>query len=162
MDQTPIRGGYILTNDAIVLVVRNESPKKNEELKDYKFMCFGGRVKCIFTVTERFSDNGLKVTFFDTNWNLLSFERHYSKSTKQIPKPYNLEKMIYLAEVLSHGIPFVRVDFYESGGKIFFGELTFYPGGGYEEFTPEEWDYTLGSWIDIHNVCGTFKRQKQT
>lgn len=124
---------------------------------DYKFMCFDGKVKCIFTVTERFSDDGLKVTWFDRDWNQLPFERHYSKSKKYIPKPYNLEKMIKLAEKLSQGIPFVRVDFYESGGEIYFGELTFYPGGGFEEFTPEKWDVILGGWIDlrlVHNNSG--------
>ena len=115
-------------------------------------MCFGGKVKCIFTVTERFSGDGLKVTFFDSDWNPLPFERHYPKSNKFIPKPYNLEKMIELAEQLSDNIPFVRVDFYESGGKIYFGELTFYPGSGFEEFTPKEWDDILGSWLDISSI----------
>ena len=121
----------------------------SEELKDYKFMCFNGRVKCIFTVTERFSGDGLKVTFFDRDWNVMPFERHYPRSERLITKPYNLEKMIKLAEVLSKDIPLVRVDFYESDAKIYWGELTFYPGGGFEEFNPEKWDRTLGSWVDI-------------
>ena len=112
-------------------------------------MCFNGHVKCIFTVTERFSGDGLKVTFFDTDWNQLPFERHYPRSKKMIPKPYNFEKMIILAEKLSENIPFVRVDFYESGGQIYFGEMTFYPGSGFEEFSPEEWDHSLGKWIDL-------------
>ena len=113
-------------------------------------MCFNGKVKCVFTVTERFSADGLKVTFFDTAWKQLPFERHYPRSSKSIPKPYRLEKMIELAEKLSDGIPFVRVDFYESRGQIYFGEMTFYPGSGFEEFSPEEWDRTLGSWLDLH------------
>lgn len=25
------------------------------ELKDYKFMCFNGKVKCIFTCTDRYA-----------------------------------------------------------------------------------------------------------
>lgn len=57
--------------------------------------------------------------------------------------------MVKLTEMLAEGIPFVRVDFYEVNGKIYFGELTFYPGSGMEEFSPEEWDYTLGSWIQL-------------
>lgn len=126
----------------------------SSELTDYKFMCFDGRVKCIFTVTERFSKDGPKVTFFDTYWTPLPFERHYPKSTKPIPRPYNLEKMIELAEKLSKDIPFVRVDFYESGRQIYFGEMTFYPGSGYEEFTPEEWDKKLGDWMEIPISAG--------
>ena len=142
-------GGYILVNNFALFVLRKEESVVNAELKDYKFMCFNGHVKCIFTVTERFSGDGLKVTFFDTDWNQLPFERHYPRSKKMIPKPYNFEKMIILAEKLSENIPFVRVDFYESGGQIYFGEMTFYPGSGFEEFSPEEWDHSLGKWIDL-------------
>ena len=60
--------------------------------------------------------------------------------------------MIEIAEKLSEGIPFVRVDLYNVDGKIYFGELTFYPGSGFEEFTPESWDYTLGSWIELPQI----------
>ena len=100
-----------------------------------------------FTVTERFSDTGLRVTFFDREWNRMDFQRHYPASGKDIPKPNNLEKMIDLAESLSEGIPFVRIDYYETEGKLYFGEITFYPGSGTEEFTPDVWDRTLGDWI---------------
>lgn len=139
----------MLISDFAVFVLREEKSAENEELKDYKFMCFNGHVKCVFTVTERFSGDGLKVTFFDRDWNPLPFERHYPKSEKPIPKPYNFEKMIELAEKLSENIPFVRVDFYESGGQIYFGEMTFYPGSGFEEFTPEEWDRNMGNQLKL-------------
>lgn len=116
---------------------------------DYKFMCFNGIPRIIFTCTERFEEEGLKVTFFDLNWNKLEFERHYPSSRKKIKKPQNLELMLCLSRRLSEGIPFVRVDFYEIEGKVYFGELTFYPGGGMEEFKPIEWDRTLGDWIRL-------------
>ena len=121
----------------------------NDVLIDYKLMCFSGKVKCTFVCTDRFSKEGLKVTFFDNNWERLPFERHYPSSKALIPQPKHLSKMIELAEVLSKDIPFVRVDFYEINGNIYFGEMTFFPGSGFEEFTPIEWDYTLGSWINI-------------
>lgn len=119
------------------------------ELIDYKFMCFNGEVKCSFTCSERFSDDGLKVTFFDKDWNVMPFERHYPASQNPPKKPINYDKMIQFSEQLSKEIPFVRVDFYEINGRLFFGELTFYPGSGFEEFTPEEWDYRLGSWLQL-------------
>ena len=122
---------------------------ESEELTDYKFMCFNGKVHCSFVCTERFTSGGLKVTFFDREWNKMPFERHYPASVKKITKPANYNKMIELAEVLSTNIPFVRVDFYETKKQIYFGELTFYPGNGLEEFTPLEWDYRLGSWIKL-------------
>lgn len=121
----------------------------DEDLNDYKFMCFNGKVKCSFICSERFSSKGLHVTFFDRNWNPMPFERHYPKSSRNFPKPINYEKMIELAELLSKNVPFLRVDFYNVRGKIYFGELTFFPGAGFEEFTPNIWDYTLGSWLEL-------------
>lgn len=122
------------------------------DISDYKFMCFDGRAECAFVCSERFSKDGLKVTFFDREWNVLPFERHYPKSAVPIPRPENLEKMIAFAEQLSRGIPFVRVDFYEIEGRLYFGELTFYPGSGLEEFTPERADYELGALIKLPNL----------
>ena len=121
------------------------------ELRDYKFMCFNGEVRCSFTCTDRFSGKGLHVTFFDKDWNVMPFERSYPSVKEGVPKPLNYEKMLVLAEKLSADIPFVRVDFYEVGGQIYFGELTFFPGNGMEAFQPEEWDYRLGEWIDLPN-----------
>ncbi len=117
------------------------------DLKDYKFMCFNGKVHCSFVCSERKTD--LKVSFFDRDWMPMPFERHYPRSNKPIPKPVHYEEMITLAEALSQGIPFVRVDFYDVEDKIYFGELTFFPGSGFEEFTPEIWDERLGSLINI-------------
>lgn len=119
------------------------------ELIDYKFMCFNGEVKCSFTCSERFSEDGLKVTFFDKDWNIMPFERHYPASKNPSPKPINYDKMICFAERLSKEISFVRVDFYEINGQLYFGELTFFPGSGFEEFTPDIWDFKLGSWIKL-------------
>lgn len=122
------------------------------ELKDYKFLCFNGKVKCSFVCTDRFNREGLKVTFFDKNWKKMPFERHYPIDERYIEKPKNYELMIEFAERFAKEIPFVRVDFYEINNQLYFGEITFFPGSGYEEFTPEEWDYTLGSWIDLSKV----------
>lgn len=121
----------------------------NHELYDYKFMVFNGKVRCTFVCSERFSAEGLKVTFFDENWKVLPFERHYRRSNNPIPKPTNYELMVELAEKLAKGIRFVRVDFYEVNGNVYFGEMTFYPGSGFEEFTPQEWDFKMGDWLEL-------------
>lgn len=119
----------------------------NVDLKDYKLMCFSGHLKATFVCSNRFSDTGLCVTFFDKEWKRLPFERHYPSDNREICKPDSYNEMIRLAEILSQGIPFVRVDFYEVKGKTYFGELTFYPGNGMEEFTPKKWDKILGDMI---------------
>lgn len=122
----------------------------NEELNDYKMMCFNGKVKATFVCSNRFSNEGLNVTFYDTNWERLPFERHYHPASKlDIDKPQTYQEMVQIAEKLSEKIPFVRVDFYEIKGKVYFGELTFYPASGMEGFSPEQWDTTLGEWIQL-------------
>lgn len=120
-----------------------------EDSNDYKFMCFNGFVKCSFVCSNRFEKDGLKVTFYDREWNMMPFERHYPASEYAIPKPFHYDRMVELAEILSKDIPFVRVDFYCCQNKIYFGELTFYPGDGFEEFSPESYDLLLGSWIEL-------------
>lgn len=123
--------------------------ESNTELKDYKIMCFNGQAKCAFVCLNRDKPTGLNVDFYDLNWKPMPFERHYPRSNSIIPKPKKFEEMIQLAEILAQNNKFLRVDFYEINGEIYFGELTFYPGSGLEEFTPEIYDELLGSWINI-------------
>ena len=49
------------------------------------------------------------------------------------------------------GLKHIRVDYYEVNGKLYFGELTFYPGSGFEKFSPVEWDYKIGEWLKLPN-----------
>ena len=119
------------------------------ELKDYKFLCFNGKHRCTLTGTERFKESGVKITFFDLDWNKLPFEQHDPASKEDIPKPVNYDEMKKFAEILSKDIPYARIDFYEVSGKTYFGEITFYPGSGILEFTPESWDRTLGDWLKL-------------
>ncbi len=120
----------------------------NEELTDYKVMCFNSKPLMTFTCSERFSGD-LKVTFFDNDWKKMPFERHYKASTKKIKKPINFDLMLKLSKTMSENIPFVRIDWYEINGKLYFGEYTFYPGDGLEEFSPEIWDEKLGNLINL-------------
>ena len=62
--------------------------------------------------------------------------------------------MVYCSRILSKSIPFVRVDFYEINGKMYFGELTFYPASGFGEFTPYEWNRKLGDMIVLPEMEG--------
>lgn len=136
---------------------REKSNDISADLVDYKFMCFGGKVKCIFTCSGR-SSGDMRVDFFDLEWNHLPFARHYPTSEIPPEAPQNLKKLIDAAEKLSQGIPFVRVDFYEVSGRNYFGEMTFYPGSGLEEFSPEDWDIVLGDWIDLNTAYCVVKQ----
>lgn len=79
----------------------------------------------------------------------MPFERHYTSDPNPVPPPKHLSQMILLAQKLAKDFTFVRVDFYEVNDKIYFGELTLFPGSGFEEFKPDKWDYIMGSWLDL-------------
>lgn len=119
------------------------------DLIDYKFLCCNGVVKSLFVCTERRSKKGLAVDFYDREWNHMPVQRHYRNSEVKLKKPKNFSLMIELAEKLSENIPFVRVDFYEVNNKVYFGEMTFYPGSGFEEFSTLEQDKLFGDMIDL-------------
>lgn len=116
-------------------------------LRDYKFFCFKGIPKVMFLLKDRYFDT--RLNFYDLEFNKLPFERGYPNFDDELEKPEGWAEMITLAEKLSKDIPQIRVDFYSIKGKIYFGELTFFPGSGMEKFNPEEWDYKMGDWIKL-------------
>ena len=122
--------------------------ESGEELKDYKFFCFYGEPKIIQVDYDRFVDH--KRNLYDIEWNRLPFTLQFPTNWNyEIAKPQSLGEMIEVARKLSKGIPHVRVDLYHINGKVYFGEMTFYHGSGYEKFTPGDWNNTLGEWIKI-------------
>lgn len=122
------------------------------DLKDYKFFCFNGEMKFFKIDFDRYTDH--HANYYDPTGEIMPFgEAQYPPTPKkQLVIPKELPQMIALSEKLSRGIPFLRVDFYNINGMIFFGELTFFPASGIGKFTPEEWDNTLGSWLDLSKV----------
>lgn len=119
------------------------------DLYDYKFFCFNGKVKMCLVCAYRNEVGGVKLNFYDRDWHLLPFTRHYGNIPHEIKKPDEYQEMIEVAEKLASDFKFIRVDLYLQDDKILFGELTFFPGNGWGEFTPEEWDYKVGEWLDI-------------
>lgn len=121
-----------------------------EELSDYKFYCFGGKVDSVLLCSERHTGSP-KFYFFDREWQL----RRYNKRGKEapegftLPKPEGLDEMFALAERLSEGMPFVRVDLYNVGGRIYFGEMTFFPASGFDVNRLPETDLHFGSLIEL-------------
>ncbi len=119
--------------------------------EDYKFFCFGGKVKCFKVDYDRFIEH--RANYYTPDGELLRFGEVVCPPDfdRAVPLPRNKEKMIEMAERLSADHPFLRVDFYEIGDKVYFGELTFFPASGFGPFVPEEWDLTLGKYIELPN-----------
>lgn len=135
--------------------MKDSNEQAGEGLTDYKFFCFDGEPKAMFIATERANkETETKFDFFDMEFNHLPFTNGHPNSNKPIKKPERFELMIELAKKLSAGLPHIRVDFYESEGKIYFGELTLFHWGGLVPFNPKEWDRTFGDWIKLPQVSG--------
>lgn len=124
--------------------------ESGQELKDYKFFCFGGQVKCFKVDFDRFIEH--HANYYDPEGHILNFgEASYPPNPK---KQLNLDmvtihNMEDLARELSASHPFLRTDFYDINGKIYFGELTFYPASGFGKFTDENADALLGKWLKL-------------
>lgn len=118
------------------------------ELKDYKIFCFGGVPKIIQVHFGRHTTHYQNM--YDADWNFLDICTNYSNNKNiEIKRPESLKDMLRLAGILSEGYAFLRVDFYSIKDRIYFGELTFYPASGFGRLSPESWEKTLGSWIDL-------------
>lgn len=126
----------------------------SDELRDYKFFCFDGKVKCFKVDFDRFV--GHRANYYAPDCSLLPFGEVVCPPDfdRRLELPASLPSMIRLAERLSAGYPFLRVDFYDVGGRIYFGELTFFPASGFGPFVPDSWDETLGSWITLPEKGG--------
>ena len=125
------------------------------ELRDYKFFCFNGVAKCYKVDFDRFV--GHKANYFTSDGDLMKIGEEVCPPdfNKELPIPANLEKMKELAAKLSETQPFLRTDFYDVDGKVYFGELTFYPASGFGKFIYDGNDEILGSWIKLpENVGG--------
>lgn len=114
---------------------------------DYKFFMFDGKCRMIHQDSQRFTDHLRDV--FDPQWNLLPFTIKFRNSQNPAPKPDTLEEMIELAERLSAGMDFVRVDLYDTRDGVRFGEITNYPAGGTQRFDPHYFDEWLGNYWQI-------------
>lgn len=121
-----------------------------QELKDYKVFCFNGVpgfIQVDFNKSTDYTRN-----LYDPDWNYIPVTyRHPTDPNKLIMKPTNLEEMLEIAEKLSRGFPFLRIDFFNIHQKLYITELTFYPEAGFGTFEPETYNYKFGSWIKLPN-----------
>ena len=132
--------------------------KDNTTLIDYKFMCFNGEPKLLFLdIGVADSDGGHSRNYYRNIYDM-SFKRVDMKETREsmeyslINKPDNFEEMIDVAKKLSKPFPHSRIDLYNIDGHIYFGEITFYHGGGVNNIEPYEKAIEMGSWIELSKV----------
>jgi hypothetical protein len=111
---------------------------------DYKFWCFSGRVECLTMHFNRFTEHEFRA--FNRSFEPIDFGFGPTLPVfkGEWERPSNYETMLRVADSLAKGFGFMRVDLYNLGNKIYFGELTPYPGGITVRFCPPSWDRLLG------------------
>lgn len=124
-----------------------------DALTDYKFFCFKGKADCVMVCIDR-EIKDTKFYFFNKKWEFKRLNIRGINVSKDftLPKPKRIDKMFEIAECLSKDYPFVRVDLYQSCGKIYFGEMTFFPESGFDGNLLRETDNYFGRLIDITDI----------
>lgn len=124
--------------------------KDGKGIKDYKFFCFHGEPKFLCIVSNRLVSEEKTTDYFDIDFNHLDMKDPDPMSKFSIEKPKYFEKMVEtVRQLVDSTMKMVRVDIYEIDGVIYFGEYTFFHCGGFWPMQPEEWEYKLGSWINL-------------
>ena len=113
------------------------------DLRDYKILCFDGKPVYIICVDGRYTADYCHV-IYDTKWQKQDVTIEGSSSAADYEKPKTLEEMLRIAEILSEDFPAARIDLYDIDGKVYFGEITYFPWSGYKRFIPDQFDRMLG------------------
>ena len=106
---------------------------------DYKIHCANGDpifIQCCF---DRTSDSVGKRVIYSPDWQDLHFVKEdYHYSEEMIPAPKHLNEMLYYAHILSKGLKYARIDFYDTDTRVIFGEITLTPMGGWLSYFKQE------------------------
>jgi len=122
-------------------------------LRDYKMFRFNNGRIVTLVCSDRFDGADMTKSFFDESWQPLMLTRGGHAADVSEAAPTHFGEMKRIAMELGSVAPFVRVDFYESEGRSYFGEFTFYPSSGFEAFDPCSWDDLFGSWISLDGLA---------
>lgn len=121
--------------------------EKNRTPNDYKFFIIEGKIECIMVCSDR--DTGkTNFSYYDIKWNDYSNEKNENK----IQKPKMLDEMISITNKIIKGLPSIhtyRIDLYNVKNKIYFGEITFYNDGGFDDDITMETDELMGSKVKL-------------
>lgn len=114
--------------------------------EDYKFYCFHGKAYCVMLCEGR-EEGWPKFYFFDRDFNLMRINRDSKNAPEgfSLPKPEKIDEAFAVADRLSKGFPFVRVDLYVTKQGVRFGEMTFTPAAALDNKRLPETDLLFGS-----------------
>lgn len=131
-----------------VIVEEYIESEDGEQLRDYKVFCFHGVPRYIRVDSDRFTDH--KMDVFTTDWKRIpGAHMGYRCSDYNFERPECLAELLEIAGKLSRPFLHARVDFYIVRNRIYFGEITFTNGAGFDRFSSYEFDLKMGEWLKL-------------
>ncbi|GHT88006.1 hypothetical protein FACS1894137_15990 [Spirochaetia bacterium] len=136
------------------IIVEKLLQTQNAKLpNDYKLHYINGELEFVYVTVDREGEN--KRNIYDADWNPLYFT-WYDKSRdsktlrgKEIPAPTSFNMMKQMGHIIAEYFSYVRVDFYDVDGRLYFGEITLYHGSGFDVFVPAEYDLFYGNKLKL-------------
>lgn len=138
----------------LIIVEKMLLSKDGKVPNDYKLNFIEGKLEFIYVSVDREGTN--KRNIYDSDWNPLLFA--WARKGKDLSKlrgdeilpPLTLQKMIEFGSVIAKLYRYVRVDFYDVDGELYFGEITQCHGGGFDQMLPFKYDLKFGEKIKLH------------
>lgn len=149
-------GGYYLIGNGYLLWLHEKEKQqisvktKLEGLTDYKFYCFDGKPEFLYISKGLEDHSTARISFVTMDWQSAPYKRSDYMSFEELPpKPQGFDEMVSLARKLSKGHPFLRVDLYQIGSRVYFSELTFSPCSGVMPLKIPDHDVEIGKLITL-------------
>ena len=116
---------------------------------DYKLEFFNGRLGFVYCSIDR--EGGNYRNMYDPDWKPMYFSwGSHPERGPEIEPPASFGKMLSIGSQIARMFKHVRVDFYDVDGKLYYGEVTFHHGNGFNRFSPDSYDYYFGDMLDLN------------
>ena len=137
-----------------IIVEKLLQTKDGKIPNDYKLHFINGKIAFIYVSVDR--EGGNYRCIYDKDWNKLPFvwveswKYREGMNSADVERPATLEKMIEMGTKIAQRFPrYIRVDYYDVDGKLYFGEITFHHGGAQDQFFPKEYDLFYGKQLTL-------------
>ena len=135
-----------------IVVEKLLQTKEGKIPNDYKLHYINGTLMFVYVSIDREGVN--KRNIYDAEWKPLPFSWVSRETTenvkgKDICQPSTFEKMKEIGGVIAKNFKYVRVDFYDVDGHLYFGEITLHHGSGFDIFSPDEYDFIYGDLLKL-------------
>lgn len=116
------------------------------EPHDYKTHCFGGQPG--YTAVFIGRHTAPKRGYYSPDWERMPFTGT-TDPLRDVPRPPQLERMQEIIRALAEGLRYCRVDLYVLTDRIYFGEITLFPGAGLLKYDPSSYDLYWGERVQL-------------